>query len=377
MSSPFNLKILNGCSNFAFYPNLNGKRILLLGEVHTSKFLCNSVSAQDVHEYIGNLLINSNECIDVFLEANFGEFNEYSVLTDKVEKLNKYHSGIIAMYNKLYINSNSNANGNGNANVKHRIHNADPRFLHKSNKHLKDIFNVNDSFKIKIQKFFSKLFNFKSKLNLNKVLDNDIKIILIKYLLNLNDDFETFYEIYNAFNVNITKTELKEYMDLYFKTVKKELNKCSPEMKYYIQNILFEIYYEWKEFTFKLLLLDSVMDLYILSRLFMTFDKHKMNRGPINCRDSKYSTINNAIIYTGGSHTEHYMKFFYKLYNIVPNISISNDQLGMVSGNYMFFKSQMQCIKFTKPFNFFTSTFNQYENEIKDNSYKFVKKNEF
>lgn len=373
-SNSFNLKILSGCTSFCFYPNLNGKRILLLGEVHTNEFLCNKNKnendVQEVHKYISELINNSDQCIDLFIEGNYG--NKYtssqkfidSNISNNNKDLNQYESGLYAVFDKM--------NYKTSLNKKHRIHNADPRFLYETvnNKHIKDIFHVNDSFKSSILNFFSRLFDFNSKLNLNKFLDDEIKINIIKYLLNLNDDFETFYEIYNVFNKNISKAELKEYMDLYFKTVKKELNKCSPEMKHKIQNLLFEVYYEWEDLNFYFLLVDSVMDLYILSRLFMTFDKHKMNRGPSNCRDLKYSTVNNAIIYTGTAHTEHYTKFFYKLYNIIPNIYINNifdsdSDSDSDNANYKHISSQLSCIKFKKPFNYFTSIFKQYENEMK------------
>ena len=82
------------------------------------------------------------------------------------------------------------------------------------------------------------------------------------------------------------------------------------------------------------------MDMYVLSRLFINFDKNKMTRGPEACRPLKYQKVKNAIIYGGAAHIEFYIKFFEKYFKKVPDLYIEQHM-------------ENKCITFDKPFDFF------------------------
>jgi hypothetical protein len=87
-------------------------------------------------------------------------------------------------------------------------------------------------------------------------------------------------------------------------------------------------------------LIDLPMDIYLLSRLFIIFDKKKMNRGPIGCRDQKYREIKNAIVYIGDMHTKFCTRSFSKDFEVNPKIEIIN-------GIYN------KCVELEEPFDVF------------------------
>ena len=70
-TSPRSLVALSGPSIFAFYPNLNGKRVLLLGEVHGDINLCGQSKDYKVYpldQWIYDLSYSTTDCLDLFVE---------------------------------------------------------------------------------------------------------------------------------------------------------------------------------------------------------------------------------------------------------------------------------------------------------------------
>jgi len=62
------LEILSGPSNFIYFNNINGRRILFLGEQHKETQEYKSIKNQNVDEWLYNLSRDNN--VDVFLEFN-------------------------------------------------------------------------------------------------------------------------------------------------------------------------------------------------------------------------------------------------------------------------------------------------------------------
>ena len=89
-------------------------------------------------------------------------------------------------------------------------------------------------------------------------------------------------------------------------------------------------------------LLTIELDAYLLLRLFVTFDQHKLIRGPIGCRQSANTKINHAIIYTGAAHIEVYLKCIKQYFNVTPHFS-ARKRL-----------SSQGCIIMPRPFDFMT-----------------------
>ena len=81
--------------------------------------------------------------------------------------------------------------------------------------------------------------------------------------------------------------------------------KMTPAMINQIVKALAEVYASFDYRGLSLLFLCAPMDLYLLLRLHQRFQIEKMPRGPVDCRDERYSEVVNAIVHTGGAHTVH------------------------------------------------------------------------
>ena len=60
---------LSGPIFLSYYPNLEGRRILILGERHDNESICKDKNVYEVHQWIKDLAENSSYEIDLFLES--------------------------------------------------------------------------------------------------------------------------------------------------------------------------------------------------------------------------------------------------------------------------------------------------------------------
>ena len=67
------LTTLSGPVSFYFYPDVGGKRVLLLGDHHVIESLCSESDddAQEVDEWLYQLASTAPECLDIFGEEYF------------------------------------------------------------------------------------------------------------------------------------------------------------------------------------------------------------------------------------------------------------------------------------------------------------------
>jgi hypothetical protein len=72
----------------------------------------------------------------------------------------------------------------------------------------------------------------------------------------------------------------------------------------------------------------------------MTYPQDKMQRGPIYCRNEESRTANHIIVYTGGRHTDIYVRFIKKCFNVDPEISVM-------------LNTREKCLRLPYPFDFF------------------------
>lgn len=87
--------------------------------------------------------------------------------------------------------------------------------------------------------------------------------------------------------------------------------------------------------------------------MFAQFDEHKMNRGPIGCRDTKYQWTKNIITYTGIEHTEIYRDFLNKFGNVEPtHYIISGLRQSELENNEEDHDYENKCIKLPDNFSF-------------------------
>ena len=143
--------------------------------------------------------------------------------------------------------------------------------------------------------------------------------------------------------------ERKKLMKIYHQLIEKEVSKLLPYIdKDKFFGTLIDSYFE-PILSGKIDWVDGVsdafimiyMDVYVLSRLFMSFDVSKMERGPIGCRSSQYREIKNVIIYGGADHITLYKTFFNKYFSVDPSISYDTQP--------------RQCIELSEPFDFFAN----------------------
>src|SRR5581483_2182367 len=78
--SPRHLTVLSGPNQFIFFPDINGKRVLLLGDVHNPIGRCkqtdcdeqkNSCHIYEIQQWLRDLAQQAPECLDIFLETQY------------------------------------------------------------------------------------------------------------------------------------------------------------------------------------------------------------------------------------------------------------------------------------------------------------------
>lgn len=328
---------LSGPNQFTFFPDIMGKRILLLGEYHTVERVCSDATTHDsnvpeIQNWLVDIVKNAppNEdikvigdklpmCVDIFTET---PYKEKSTCTDQDVKLVNFKSPLSAVYCKFHILEQSGHLPN----LRH--HQADVRVLKIYNPFISVEISMRNMPIDRHQTVISKLVT---------VYDKHKREIL-SYALMINGKNKKYYfnfikYAYKLVGLKYNQDEIDVYHQDYFTLIKKELSKMDPSIdKPKFLNILLEIY--MKGFDLFTSLLDFPMDMYILSRIFINFDKTKL-RGPISCQTQDVQYV---ICHTGSAHTDIYRLFFENYFNINPTINII--QYG-------------QCLKLDKPFDYF------------------------
>jgi hypothetical protein len=139
---------------------------------------------------------------------------------------------------------------------------------------------------------------------------------------------------------------MDNYIKMSWKLMEKEISKMNEKInkKKFMEDLL-AVYLDFNESQSFSNLLDIHQDVYLLSRLFIKFEKSKMQRGPIGCRTNKWQEMKNIIVYAGNSHIEMYVSFFKKYFETSPhpdfNITTKSED------------GYQQCIKLPYPFDFF------------------------
>jgi hypothetical protein len=308
---------LSGPSVFKFYDNINGKRILLLGEVHNIYRLCNRKdNIYEIHNWLYDLAENAPECLDLFVEDIYMSAKHKKNL----KNIKAYGAPIPAVRDK-FINYNSQ---------KSRYHQVDIRQGEVS------------------EDPFISMYYFFAKKNINKLESDELDIIIsnfnkkniISYILGIDtSEFNKDYylEFLSAINKFLGANFIISNKNKFpFKIIDKELSKMNKSIdKHAFIQTLYKLYIKQ---TLIHALSTIFMDIYVLSRLFITFDKLKMSRGPRACQ--KYIEPKNVIIYGGRDHIDVYANFFERFFKIKPIINIVNS-------------TKNQCITLPKSFDFF------------------------
>lgn len=317
-----NLELLSGINDIAFFRDVMGKRILLLGESHDFEGICSnkqlkSTGSFSVEKWLYQLSQNSPECLDIFIEYPHKPLSSVKVT----------HDSPIARISNTF----KECGYNKSCNIEQlRFHQVDIRrhdVIHSFGIHtvldedgdVKDE-NVKDQQKfLKHEKLYSQ--HKTTIINYALSLDKSVKSrnVYVKYFYGIMD---IFFEIDDKTQDEILQTHLR-----FMKIIDKELIKLdkSKISRAKLLKSLRDVYTNMTNNNIYEILFMIPMDLYVLSRIFILFDKTKMNRSVSGCRDSKYSEIKNVIICSGGAHTDIYKDFMLNCFHQQPTFSDNKD----------------------------------------------------
>ena len=355
-----NLSILSGVTKFNFYPDVNGKRILLLGEYHDKIGLCPYYFCHnkppgcyiyDVDEWLADLARDAPECLDIFVEQ--------PVLINNQSgggNLIIYDSGLDAVidkFKKCNVILKQEACYSDNL----RYHYIDFRRL------LSGELKINSSMTDYYLGYYGGWKNWsqilwKIDLKYTQLGSTDHERKILSYVINLDhsQSSQELYEQYMRDLLSELKQEMEEsmavseeysynknkdvrYLKQFHSRINKEMSKMDPSIdkKKFLETVL-DVYLDDESMSLGDRIFLIPMDLYVLTRLFIHFDEEKMTRGPLGCRNN--SMIKNAIIYGGQDHIDNYAEFIRRFYDIEPEIDIELDR-------------EKKCIEFSEPFDFF------------------------
>ena len=336
---PRQLNALSGPSTFLFFKNLEGKRILLLGEAHDTYGICTTncqkgsqcpTQIYEVHEWLSDLAKNAPQCLDIFVEQDY----QTNVQTGG-KPLGEYGAPIEAVSDQFKICNNvdkTSCYSQFNNNL--RYHYIDLRPLDNLSQldyWMEKYPDATYSAGNEMQQYFydhrQQIFDYAFGYNEDGCYYNVFLTLIGDQIKHQFDD--------NAFDVE----DSNKFRQTYLKYIKKQQSKTNNAS--FILSTLYEVYMESNEPILKLIF-NIPMELYFLHRFFIIFDEKKLERGPKACWDRQFKKIINSIIYVGDAHAQIYKQFFLKLSRglIRPDIDIVNDYSN-------------KCIQLNQPFDFF------------------------
>jgi hypothetical protein len=142
---------------------------------------------------------------------------------------------------------------------------------------------------------------------------------------------------------------IADYYERYRDVIAHRFSKLSPSMdREKFKRVFNDVIYErFKKKDWYGAFTTMQMDLYALLRLFTRYDSAKMNR----TRDKKSCGIENVnvIILAGLSHVLVYRAFFLGYFGATPDIALGHD----IPKSFAAIPKNFQCVKMSKPFDFF------------------------
>ena len=341
------LRYLNGVNLFYYYPNIYGRKVLLLGEEHIPGGWdkCNEVDGcMNINTYISNLIDIKRGCIDFYLEDRYPNVmsggSESSVKLDLDTTRNYWDSKIISNPNIPYL----------------RLHKWDLRLDHKG-KITTPWNSVYNSIKKQDVSNITKWIRDKNK-TIDYLLENVARYTICRKINGIDID------LVHEFILHICKIDLNQFpgkitwnimYDKNRKKIKKAVDKLSETIDV-DSDILINKFIEYWIITIKKHIDNNIpediigdfglltTDLYLLSRIFTTFKydtDNKRDRTPVGCGD-EYSFPKNIILFGGKNHIKFIKGMIHILYPEI--LEPMSDDVDM-SGN--------KCIELNRPTQFF------------------------
>lgn len=383
--NPRSLQTLSGPIQFTFYRNIDGRRILLLGEVHSNSTLCsNPETSYSVTEWLYALAETSYDCLDIFCEAfsadkmkkekYFNFYKAYQYLLPESNK-KKEEQKVIERYYMQALSKN------------------DPKTYKSQMQHVRQVFeNCNMSIGDRVCPISGlryHLIDARLHIDKNKSLPA-VEILDFGHVLAADEGLRTrFFIFINEYHYNIYRyhcgfvrdkahkaiyedflkffdpklqRQIKNFLPRYFENFDKQVKNVNfGERGFsFFQECLYEAQMncdlisrrkkigvndgslnsmpgeEMQACTFFLYVFMTVqMDVYFLLRWMRTYNS---NKHPVE--GCPYDVAMNSIFYGGGAHTLTYNEFIKLYYGVLPDIHIFHanyDQCMILPRNFDFF----------------------------------------
>jgi hypothetical protein len=341
VKNPRNLINLSGPQYFAYYPNILGRRVLLLGESHSTQNIC--PPTQDVYEvqdWLWDLTqhVPSEKCLDIMVEHDYTERVHKPAEVKSLVQLKNYSAPLYAIYDKFKPCHTKNIQIKKNC-VGHqtRYHFTDPRVIDGSHQQLVTIYQSVRRHPEICQ--ITKKHPFKS---------------IIEYLLGMGKTDLKLTQLNNLFEElrilgGLPRTALNG-LDLsiqkYHNIIDKLAKKIDPRINAELINQALLSHYMSLDCSYHVSVLAYVMfDQYTLFRLFSQYSEATLPRGPSGCQ----SQIENCIIYSGQAHSLTFFYVFKQLFSVLPDLlfDISNMDRCLKLHGFDFFSPNKKPVDYT------------------------------
>ena len=339
------VEILSGPISFHFYPDISGKRILLLGDKHVNESLCENQTSKggyEVHKWLKDLSEIAPQCLDIFCEDEYYVHNlpppPSPILpqTPSLNSKNQQRGGSQAL--KDYDNPLSAVGSifipymfNQKCSDIMRYHYIDIRsFIHHDNSqsYIRNLFYyMDDQISNNDMKYFNRKWDTITK-----------KDKLIKYYLGFDLTLKDLFIEYcqdcaKIANIKLDLDQIRNEIQIVWGLISKRLSKTTLDTNRFFSTILPILARESSADCIQ----TAIMDVYTILRIFTRFQITNIERGPLKCYQKE---ISNVIIYAGNFHIQVYVQFFQDYFEIKPLINHPN-------------QNDTQCIQLEKPFDYF------------------------
>jgi hypothetical protein len=319
---------LSGPCSFIFFSNVltSGTKILILGEFHDFNKSCKSQPFYEVQDWLYDLSQDSPECLDIFIESGMHTQQK----TTNIAKFHNFTSPLQTVEEQFHDFLTQKQNSNTT-----RYHFVDVRvYLENGEEYSKLLFMAIDE-KDDAQDFYNRWKPYLANIR-DYYLGFESRKNRVDFEMMTKQYISEIFQLVHGKHINdVILHQMHNEILRVRSFIKRQLRKSFlfvPKLK--------EIVKEWEPKTF-LSILNIGMDIFLLCRVFSSFDKHKMNRGPLYCQSSKFQVPKNIIIYCGDTHQKFYTFFLKQYFNITPKIQLHC--------------TASKCLTFSPSFDFFKS----------------------
>ena len=335
--NPYQVVSISGPSLFAFYPDILGKRILLLGDRHVIDSLCSRRETYDVHEWLYDLSSQTHECLDILVEMPY--LKQQTQIQTKLHdhphgRLWIYHSPIDAVRHK-FLSCYTRIKTEPCVSDHLRFHYMDTRVIDNIVV-IEAIMTTINLPPHLVSRYGSQQSNiYRYILGLNR--DTDIRNIY----------YHILQELSGINGIALDVSALDRFTLTYWNLIGKEMNKLNmnlSEKQRFIETLL-----KTGDTLGPLVWLGVgriYIESYYLTRMFIKF---KTNSDRSNGCHSE-NIMRNIIVYAGGGHCKFIITFIELWLGKHPISEFYRDFFDH-DGD-----ATSQCIQFSKPFDYFMGT---------------------